>query len=138
MTAAADVIDFSGTRRANEFRKCFDQIETVDVVAHLFAFVTKNTVRPAAHGADHKIGKKTVQFRPGVRGSGETTATERYRGHSEITSVFLNENVTSNLGRAKKRMLRVIYAHRFSDARLDFVDWFCFSASGQVRPPHTA
>src|SRR5439155_12084041 len=58
--AAADVIDFAGARRPNEFRERFDEVETVDVVAHLFAFVTKDAVTPAADGANHQIRKKTV------------------------------------------------------------------------------
>src|SRR5438094_10278506 len=113
MPAAADVIDFPGARSANEFRERFDQVETMDVVAHLFAFVAKNTVRPAAHDADHQIGKKTVQLRSSMRRSRKATAAERYRGHPEIAPVFLDEDVRGDLGRSKERMLRVINAHRF-------------------------
>src|SRR6267378_3616093 len=105
MPAPADVIDFAGARRTNELHECFDQIEAVDVVAHLFAFVAKNAVRPAAHGADHQIGKKTVQLRSSMRRSRKTTAAERNRGHSEIAPVFLNEVVRGDLGRAKEGML---------------------------------
>ena len=113
MPAAADVIDFPGARSANEFRERFDQVETVDVVAHLFAFVAKNTVRPAAHSADHQIGEKPMQLRSSMRRSRKTTATERDRGHPEIVPVFLNENVRGDLRRSKEGMLRVIDAHRF-------------------------
>src|SRR5205814_8403245 len=94
--AASDVIDFPGARRANEFDECFNQVETVDVVAHLFAFVTENAVRPTGHSADHQIGKKTMQFRSRVRRSGETTAAERYRRHSEIAAVFLDQDVSGD------------------------------------------
>src|SRR5437867_5396058 len=107
MAAAADVIDFSGAWCPNEFGECFDEIETVDVVAHLFAFVTENAVRPVGHNADHQIGKKTMQFRSCVCRPGETAATERNRGHPKIASVFLNENVRGDLGGAKEGMLRV-------------------------------
>src|SRR6516165_8045578 len=99
--AAADVIDFAGARRANEFHECFDEIETVDVVTHLFALVPKNTIRPAAHGADHQIRKKTVQLRSSMRRSSKTTAAERNCRHSEVAPVFLDENVRSGLRRAK-------------------------------------
>src|SRR5204863_1029679 len=127
-----DVIDFSGARRANEFHKCFDEIEAVDVVAHLFAFVPKNTVRPAAHGADHQIRKKTVQLSPSMRRSRKTTATERDGRHSEIAAVFLDENVRGDLRRAKERMLRVIDAHGLRNAGLIFVARLDFPAFLQL------
>ena len=100
----------------------------MDVVAYLFAFVTKDAIRPAAHRADHQIRKKAMQLRPSMRRSSETTATERDRRHSEIAPVFLNENVPGNLGRAKERMLCVIDAHRFGNARLVFVARLDFPA----------
>src|SRR6266540_2993040 len=128
MPAAADVIDFSGARRANEIGKRFNQIETVDVVAHLFAFVAKNPVRPAAHGADHQIGKKTVQFGPSMSRARNTTATKRNRRHSEIASVFLNENVCGDLRRDKEGMLRVVDAHRLGNARLIYAALLDFPA----------
>src|SRR5439155_22660961 len=60
MPTAAEIIDFSGARLPNELRKCFNEVEAMDVIAHLFAFVTKNAIRPARHDADHQVGKKTM------------------------------------------------------------------------------
>jgi len=67
--AAANVIDLSATRRANEFGKRLDQIEAVDIVAHLFALVAKHAIRSAVDRADHQIRKETVEFRGRMRRS---------------------------------------------------------------------
>src|ERR1700688_2057085 len=103
MPAAADVVNFAGARRANELHECSDQVEAVDVVAHLLALVPKDTVRPAAYGADHQIREKTVQLRSSMRRSRKTTAAERNRRHAKIAPVFLNENVRGDFRRAKER-----------------------------------
>src|ERR1044071_2950223 len=63
-----------------------------------------------------------------MRRACETTAAERYRRHSEIAPVFLNENVRGDLRRAKKGMLRVIDAHSFGNAGLVFVTRLDFPA----------
>src|SRR6266571_4785883 len=63
-----------------------------------------------------------------MRRSRKTTATERNRRHSEISSVFLDENVRSDLGCAKERMLRVIDAHGLRNAGLVFVARLDFPA----------
>ena len=44
MPAAANIINFSNLRRANEFNECFNKIEAVDVIAHLFPFVSEGQV----------------------------------------------------------------------------------------------
>ena len=67
MAATADVVDLAGARGTDEFRKRFDQIEAVNVVADLFSFVAENPVRSAAHGTDHQIREKTMQLGAGVR-----------------------------------------------------------------------
>jgi len=41
MPAAANVINFSNPRRVNEFNECFDKIETVDVIPHLFPCIRR-------------------------------------------------------------------------------------------------
>ena len=46
MPAAANVINFCYPRRANEFNECFDKIEAVNVIAHLFPFVSEDPIRP--------------------------------------------------------------------------------------------
>ena len=63
--AAADVVHFSAARRANELCKRFDQVEAVDVITNLFALVSEDAVRPAAHRTDHQVRQETVQLRPG-------------------------------------------------------------------------
>src|SRR2546423_9532759 len=67
---SADVVNFAGARRANEFGKRFHQIKAVNIIAHLFAFVSEYTIWPAGHGTDHKVGKKSVQLGSGMRGTG--------------------------------------------------------------------
>ena len=76
MAAASDVVNFAGPRRANKFGECLNQIEAVDIVAHLLAFVTKNAIRPGAHGANHEIRQKAVQLGASVRRTGEATAAQ--------------------------------------------------------------
>src|SRR6266849_3817721 len=61
--AAADVINFPEARRPYELGEGFHEIEAMNVVAHLFAFISKNAVGPAAHRADHEIREKAVQLR---------------------------------------------------------------------------
>ena len=42
MAAAADVVNLARARRANELRERLHQVEAMNVVTHLFAFVTKH------------------------------------------------------------------------------------------------
>src|ERR1043166_9667318 len=98
----------------------------MNVVAHLFALVPKDTIRPAAHGTNHQIREKTVQLGSSMRRSRKTSATKRYRRYSKVAPVFMDENVPGDLRRAKEGMLRVIDAHGLGNARLIFVAGFVF------------
>src|SRR6266571_982779 len=104
MAAAADVVHFTYMRRMYKFSKGFDKIEAMDVVAHLFAFISKDAVRLASDGANHEIRKKAVQLGASVGRSGQTAAAKRHRRHSEIASVLLHQNVGRRLGCSEERM----------------------------------
>ena len=80
MPAAANVINFSNPRRANEFNECFDKIETVDVIPHSFPFVSEDPIRPIFYCADHQVRKETMQVCAMCRPS-ETTAAKRNGRH---------------------------------------------------------
>src|SRR6266446_9397987 len=67
MPTAADVINFAGAWRANEFRKCFDQIEAVNVVTHLLPFVSEDAIQPVFYCAEHQVRKKPMQLCAGMR-----------------------------------------------------------------------
>src|SRR5438874_11873857 len=137
MPAATDVVDLARARGANEFGKGIDQIEAVNVVSDLFSFIAENPVRSAAYGTDHQVREKTMQFGPGVRRAGETAATKRNRRHSEISPVFLDENIGCNLRRTEERMPGVIDTHRLRNTGLVFVARLYFQAFLEFAQPQT-
>src|SRR5437762_14324501 len=96
MPAATNVVNLACARCPNEFRKRFDQIEAVNVVADLFSFVAENPVRSSAHSTDHQVREKTMQLSPSVRGLGQTAATKREGRHSAISPVCPIENVPTH------------------------------------------
>jgi len=69
-----------------------------------------------------------MQFGPGVRRPGETAATKRNGRHSEISPVFLDENVCCDFRRTEERMLGVIDTHRLRNTGLVFVARLYFPA----------
>src|SRR5256885_17099360 len=93
MPASPDVVDFVGARRADEFRECLHEIEAMDVVARLFAFVPEYAIRTAAHGTDHNIREKSVQLGSGMGRTGQTAAAKGNGRHPKIAPVFLNEQI---------------------------------------------
>src|ERR1700736_591236 len=95
--ASADVVNLASPRCANELRERLDEIITMNVVAHLFPFVSEHAIGTIVHGADHQIGEKSVQFSAGMGWPGKAAAAQRNGRHSEIASVFLNQNVGSRL-----------------------------------------
>src|SRR5207244_6115461 len=98
------------------------------VVSDLFSFVPENSVRSAAYGTDHQVREKPMQFGPGVRRAGETAATKRNGRHSEISPVFLDENIGCNFRRTEERMLGVVDTHRLRNTGLVFVARLYFPA----------
>src|SRR6266478_3249833 len=58
--SAPQIVDLSATRIAEEFQKNCHDIVAMDLVAHLFAFVSVYGVFATAHGAMDDIGKVTV------------------------------------------------------------------------------
>src|SRR6266404_6703793 len=76
MPAAADVVNLARSRRANEFSERFHEIETVNVVAHLFAFVAEHAIGALLYGADHEIRKKSVELGAGLSRAGQAATAK--------------------------------------------------------------
>src|SRR5205823_5311165 len=101
----AHVVNFRDARLIDEGSEGFHQIETVNVIAHLFALVTEDAIRPADHATLHQVGQKTVQLRAGVRRSGQTAAAKTGRWHSEIAAIFLHQNISRGFRGPKSECL---------------------------------
>src|SRR5882762_9070777 len=80
--STAHVVNFCYSRLIDEGSKRFHQIEAVNVIAHLFALVTKNAIGPADDATLHQISEKTVQLRPGMGRTSQTPATKTCRRHT--------------------------------------------------------
>jgi hypothetical protein len=91
-------------------------VMTVNVIADLLAFVTKDAVGLAFEVALDEVAQETMQLYAAVIRSGKTAAAQRSGRHSEIAAVFLHHNVRRHFRRAKNGVFRLINAKRFLDA----------------------
>src|SRR6476660_6246670 len=103
--ATAHVINFRYARLIDEGGKGFLQIEAVNVIAHLFALVTKDAIRPANDATLHKVSKKSVKIRAGMGRTSQTAATIERRQHSKIAAILLHQIWSCHIRGPKKRML---------------------------------
>lgn len=113
---ASQVIDFATARGLDKRPHEPGHIAGVNIVAHLLALVPKHRVRAAFHVALDQIAQKPVQCHAAVMGAGEASAAQATGGHAKITTVFLNQDIGSHFGRAKKRVLGLINGQGFRDA----------------------
>jgi len=88
----------------------------VDIVAHLFSFVSEYTILFAFEVAFHEIGKEAVQLHAGVVGASEATAAQAASRHVEIAAVFLHHHVGGDLGGAEERVFGLVDGERLGDA----------------------
>src|ERR1035437_5922699 len=111
MTAPACIVHFACTRMLVKMPEHIHQVPTVNVVAHLLAFVTENRILLSRHRAFHEVRKKSVQLCPGMFWARQTASAENSRLHSKIFSVLLHQQVCCSFRCPKERMLGVINAH---------------------------
>src|SRR6185437_9997645 len=88
----------------------------VDLVAHLFAFVTKHVVSLTGLGDFHEIGKETVQLHARMIFAGEATAAKHPDFHAEITAVFLRHHVRRGFARAENAVRGAVNPAALADA----------------------
>ena len=63
-----------------------------------------------------EIGEKPVQHCAGVAGSGQAFAAKARGRQSEISTIFLDQDIGCKLRSAKQAVEAAIYAHRLVDA----------------------
>lgn len=99
--ATAHVVDFAGPWIEKEFVESADQVGAVNVVSYLFALVSENFVRRSSSRALHQVRKETVQLSTRVIWSGEASPAEAGGFHSEVTAIFLDEDIGGKFGNSK-------------------------------------
>ena len=68
----------------------------VDIVADLFALIAEDGVGPASDYTFYQVAEKAVQFGGGMRGAGQAAAAEGGGFESEVTAVFLDQDIASD------------------------------------------
>jgi len=74
-TTTTDIVDLGNAWCLEKLLDEASHVMGVDVVADLFAFITKDTVFPAFEVALDQVGKKSVQLNTGVVWPSQATAT---------------------------------------------------------------
>lgn len=115
-TAAADVIDLAATRILVEGMNEARDVERMDVVANLLAFVTKNFVETAFDVAFDEVAQEAVQLHAAVIRTGETTAAQTAGLHAKVASVFLHHHIAGNFRCAKDAVLALVNRELLGDA----------------------
>jgi len=92
------------------------EVVTMDVVPYLLAFVTENDVIPGLLWRTSSGRTKNPLVERRNIGSGQATSPETDCLHSKVTSIFLNHNVSSNLGSAENAVFAAVNAHAFINA----------------------
>jgi len=114
--SAAEVVNFRDARGFAEFPHEAGYVLAVDVVAHLFAFVSENLVFTAFEVAFDEVAEESVELHAGVVRAGEAAAAQTAGGHVEIASVFLHHHISRDLRCAEEGVFRLVDRERFRDA----------------------
>ena len=87
----------------------------MNVVAHLFALVAVDFVKPTLEIALDQVAEKSMQLDPAVIRTGEATAAQAAAAQAEVSSIFLNHDVAGDFGSAKETMLALIDRQIFTN-----------------------
>lgn len=88
----------------------------MDIVANLFAFISKDLVFALFDVAADQVTKKPMEFDAGVVGAGEASAAKATGWHIEIPAVLLHHDIACDFRGAEDGVLRLIDGKGFGYA----------------------
>jgi hypothetical protein len=95
--SAAQIVNLRHSRRLGESMHEPRDIQRVDVVAHLLAFIPVDLVLATLEIAFDEVTQKTVQLHARMVRAGQTAPPQATRRQAEIASVFLHQHVRRDL-----------------------------------------
>src|SRR5579864_6199987 len=113
--ASPDVVDLRAARILIESLDEPGDVQGVNVVAHLFALVAVDFVKPALEVAFDQVAEKSVQLDPAVIRTGKATAAQATAAQAEVSSIFLNHDVAGDFGGPKETVLALIDRQIFTN-----------------------
>ena len=114
--AAADVIDLAAARVLDEGVDEAGDVQRMDVVADLFAFVAEDLVEAAFDVALDQVAQKAVQFHAAVVGAGQAAAAQAAGLHAEVAAVFLHHDVARHFRGAEQAVFALVDGKILGDA----------------------
>jgi hypothetical protein len=114
--ATTEVVNFAA---AGVFIKSMDEagdVEGVDVVAHLLAFVAEHLVETALDVAFDEVAEEAVEFHTAMVGAGEAATAQAAGFHAEIAAVLLDHDIAGDLGGAEEAVFALVYGKILGDA----------------------
>src|SRR5437867_3375183 len=120
LPAAAQIVDFSRPGIPDEGLERGDHINAVNLIPHLFPFVTVYRIDIARNRDAHQIRKKAVQLHARVSGTCQAASSEDPHLQTEVPAIFLGHDVRRRLGGAEQGMKAAIYAAGLIDSMVVF------------------
>jgi len=113
---AADIVDLTATGILPKPMNESGDVEGVNVVSDLFAFIAVYSVRAPLQVAFDEVTEKSVELDAAVVGPGQTAATQHAAFKSEVASILLHHYIASHFGSAKKAVLALVDGEALGDA----------------------
>lgn len=101
VTATADVVHLAAAGIFKEGVHEADDVQTVDVVPHLLAFVAEDVVLFSGKVALDEVAEEAVEFDTAVVRASETATAQGAAFHAKVAPVFLHHDVGSDFRRAE-------------------------------------
>src|SRR5215472_610220 len=112
VAAAADIINCTTARTLDKVPESIDQVPGMDVVTDLLASIAEYRIGLPGDSAFREVGEKSVQHCAGVAGAGQAPAAKARGFQSEISTIFLNQDIGGELRGAKQAVKAAVYTQR--------------------------
>src|SRR3990170_2758172 len=97
MPGSSHIIDLTLPGALKKIPEGVYEVFAVNVIPHLFSFVSEDCIFFIAHGTEHQIGQEPMKFRATMGRASQAATTKNAGIHMKVFSIFLYQYIGGNL-----------------------------------------
>jgi hypothetical protein len=117
--ATTKVVDFRDPRGIQKTMYELRDVQGMDIVPDLFAFIPEDLVFPAFQVAFDEVTQEAMEFHAGMVRPGQASAAQTTGGDTEIPPVFLDHDIRGHFGGTEQGVFALIDGKGLCDAMLE-------------------